>query len=185
MHVALCVGMHVRQGCLQTCTCALVPHAYCQVCMHVRRVNVRGMMQRACSPSPHACARRDAARMAHAGEHHSNNQVMAKLLQKAVGLGGSAGDDMIYSDYMKHFENAPTATLRDVLELTSDRDPIDLAQVEPTEAIMARFCTGGMSLGAISRETHETIAIAMNRCATQFYFICFCVSVCSASFRAQ
>jgi len=36
-------------------------------------------------------------------------------------------------------------------------------QVEPAEKIMARFCTGGMSLGAISRETHETIAIAMNR----------------------
>jgi glutamate synthase domain-containing protein 2 len=36
-------------------------------------------------------------------------------------------------------------------------------QVEPAAAIMARFCTGGMSLGAISRETHETIAIAVNR----------------------
>ena len=36
-------------------------------------------------------------------------------------------------------------------------------EVEPAEAIMTRFCTGGMSLGAISRETHETIAIAMNR----------------------
>eukprot|EP00983_Pelagomonas_calceolata_P075507 1153050-Pelagomonas_calceolata.AAC.8 len=36
-------------------------------------------------------------------------------------------------------------------------------QVEPADKIMARFCTGGMSLGAISRETHETIAIAMNR----------------------
>ena len=40
---------------------------------------------------------------------------------------------------------------------------IPLDQVEPAANIMARFCTGGMSLGAISRETHETIAIAMNR----------------------
>ena len=39
--------------------------------------------------------------------------------------------------------------------------PLD--QVEPAAAIMARFCTGGMSLGAISRETHETIALAVNR----------------------
>ncbi len=38
-----------------------------------------------------------------------------------------------------------------------------LEEVEPAAAIMERFCTGGMSLGAISRETHETIAIAMNR----------------------
>lgn len=37
------------------------------------------------------------------------------------------------------------------------------AQVESAGDIMTRFCTGGMSLGAISRETHETIAIAMNR----------------------
>lgn len=36
-------------------------------------------------------------------------------------------------------------------------------QVEPAASLMERFCTGGMSLGAISRETHETIAIAMNR----------------------
>ncbi len=36
-------------------------------------------------------------------------------------------------------------------------------QVESAGDIMTRFCTGGMSLGAISRETHETIAIAMNR----------------------
>lgn len=36
-------------------------------------------------------------------------------------------------------------------------------QVEPAASIMARFCTGGMSLGAISRESHETIAIAVNR----------------------
>jgi glutamate synthase (ferredoxin) len=53
--------------------------------------------------------------------------------------------------------------LRDCLELKSDRPPISIDEVEPPAAIMARFCTGGMSLGAISRETHETIAIAMNR----------------------
>jgi glutamate synthase (ferredoxin) len=35
--------------------------------------------------------------------------------------------------------------------------------VESLEKILSRFCTGGMSLGAISRETHETIAVAMNR----------------------
>jgi glutamate synthase (ferredoxin) len=36
-------------------------------------------------------------------------------------------------------------------------------QVESVEKILGRFCTGGMSLGAISRECHETIAVAMNR----------------------
>jgi len=36
-------------------------------------------------------------------------------------------------------------------------------QVEPVEDIMLRFCTGGMSLGALSRECHETLAVALNR----------------------
>lgn len=53
--------------------------------------------------------------------------------------------------------------LRDLLELKSDRAPIPIGKVEPATSIVERFCTGGMSLGAISRETHEAIAIAMNR----------------------
>lgn len=53
--------------------------------------------------------------------------------------------------------------LRDLLELTSDREPIPVERVEAATGIVERFCTGGMSLGAISRETHEAIAIAMNR----------------------
>lgn len=60
---------------------------------------------------------------------------------------------------------APVHVLRDCLELVPEegKRPVSLDEVEPAAAIMARFCTGGMSLGAISRETHETIAIAMNR----------------------
>ncbi|XLT46878.1 hypothetical protein HN873_039482, partial [Arachis hypogaea] len=53
--------------------------------------------------------------------------------------------------------------LRDLLEFKSDRAPIHVGKVEPASAIVHWFCTGGMSLGAISRETHEAIAIAMNR----------------------
>ena len=53
--------------------------------------------------------------------------------------------------------------LRDLLEFQSERQPIPVENVEPATGIMERFVTGGMSLGAISRETHEVIAIAMNR----------------------
>lgn len=53
--------------------------------------------------------------------------------------------------------------MRDLLEIKSDREPIPLEKVESATSIVERFCTGGMSLGAISRETHEAIAIAMNR----------------------
>jgi glutamate synthase (ferredoxin) len=98
------------------------------------------------------------------GEFHSNNQTMAKLLHKSIGLGsGSRADADAYASFMQHFREAPPAVLRDCLELVSGREPIDVDEVEPAASIMARFCTGGMSLGAISRETHETIAVAVNR----------------------
>ena len=66
---------------------------------------------------------------------------------------------------MQHFANSPPSVLRDCLELVpaAGKNPISIDEVEPAADIMARFCTGGMSLGAISRETHETIAVAMNR----------------------
>src|SRR5699024_11707673 len=44
-----------------------------------------------------------------------------------------------------------------------DAGPIDISEVEPAEAIMRRFSTGAMSYGSISKEAHETLAIAMNR----------------------
>ena len=98
------------------------------------------------------------------GEHHVNNQAMAKLLHKAIGLGGKGGGgEAAYGAYMQHFADSPVSVLRDCLELAPAGPAIPLDQVEPAADIMARFCTGGMSLGAISRETHETIAIAMNR----------------------
>jgi len=96
-------------------------------------------------------------------EYHGNNQDMSKLLHAAVGLGGGAPDAAAYAAFEQHRDTRPLTTLRDCLNITSDRAPIPIDQVEPVAAIVQRFCTGGMSLGAISRETHEAIAIAMNR----------------------
>lgn len=93
------------------------------------------------------------------GEYHMNNPAMTKLLHKAV------ADRQYdhYELYKEQLENRPLTALRDLLDLQSDRQPIPLAQVESVESIMKRFCTGGMSLGALSREAHEVLAIAMNR----------------------
>ena len=68
-----------------------------------------------------------------------------------------------YAAYQTHFAQGPTIVLRDCLELVPAGEPVPLEEVQSAADIMERFCTGGMSLGAISRETHETIAIAMNR----------------------
>ena len=98
-------------------------------------------------------------------EYHANNQEMSKLLHKAVGLGGKKeeGDFDAYKLYQEERNERPATCLRDMLMIESDRKPIDIDEVESVGDICARFCTGGMSLGAISRECHEAIAIAMNR----------------------
>ncbi len=54
-------------------------------------------------------------------------------------------------------------TLRGLLEFDEGRTPVPLEEVEPVSAIVKRFSTGAMSYGSISREAHETLAIAMNR----------------------
>ncbi|MFY0514114.1 glutamate synthase large subunit [Streptomyces anulatus] len=54
-------------------------------------------------------------------------------------------------------------TLRGLFGFDSGREPISLDEVEPTSEIVKRFSTGAMSYGSISREAHETLAIAMNQ----------------------
>ncbi|MDR1768706.1 MAG: glutamate synthase large subunit, partial [Propionibacteriaceae bacterium] len=54
-------------------------------------------------------------------------------------------------------------TLRGLFEFDSDRPPVPIEEVEPVGEIVKRFSTGAMSYGSISREAHETLAIAMNR----------------------
>jgi len=93
------------------------------------------------------------------GEYHMNNPAMTKLLHKA--LKDRQYDH--YEVYKAQLENRPPTALRDLLDLNSDRQPISVDEVESVESIMERFCTGGMSLGALSREAHEVLAIAMNR----------------------
>jgi glutamate synthase (ferredoxin) len=93
------------------------------------------------------------------GEYHMNSPEVAKALHKAI---GSQQHDH-YELYKTLLQNRPVTALRDLLDFQSDRPSLPLEEVESTEAIMQRFCTGGMSLGALSREAHEVLAIAMNR----------------------
>lgn len=92
-------------------------------------------------------------------EYHVNNPQMSKILHKAV----RNGDFELYDEYKKLLVDRSPTNLRDLLDFSSFRSPINIDDVEPIESILECFCTGGMSLGALSRETHETLAIAMNR----------------------
>jgi len=93
------------------------------------------------------------------GEYHMNSPEMVKALHKA--LDGKNYDH--YEVYKKHLQGRPVTALRDLLDFQGDRTPISIEEVESVAEIVKRFCTGGMSLGALSREAHETLAIAMNR----------------------
>jgi glutamate synthase (ferredoxin) len=93
------------------------------------------------------------------GEYHMNSPEMVKALHKA--LDGKNYDH--YEVYKKHLQGRPVTALRDLLDFQGDRMSVPLEEVESVAEIVKRFCTGGMSLGALSREAHETLAIAMNR----------------------
>lgn len=95
-----------------------------------------------------------------AGEYHMNSPEMSKALHKAI---KDPTRTDLYDLYKQHLQERPITALRDLLTFREGAEPVPLEEVEPVEAIVRRFCTGGMSLGALSREAHETLAIAMNR----------------------
>jgi glutamate synthase (NADPH) large chain len=95
----------------------------------------------------------------HGGEHHMYNPDVIAALQAAV----ISGDYALYRQFAGLVNGRPPATFRDLLSLTPRAPPIALAEVEPAEAVLARFDSAGMSLGALSPEAHEALAIAMNR----------------------
>ncbi|MEM7431589.1 MAG: glutamate synthase large subunit [Pseudomonadota bacterium] len=95
----------------------------------------------------------------HGGEFHCYNPDVVAALQSAV----RSGDTADYERYARLVNERPVSTLRDLMEPKALGSPIPLDEVEPKEAILARFDSAGMSLGALSPEAHEALAIAMNR----------------------
>jgi glutamate synthase (NADPH/NADH) large chain len=95
----------------------------------------------------------------HGGEYHMYNPDVIGALQAAV----VAGDYGLYKLYARLVNERPVSTLRDLLGFKLAAAPIPIDEVEPPEAILARFDGAGMSLGALSPEAHEALAIAMNR----------------------
>ncbi len=98
------------------------------------------------------------------GELHIWNPDTVALLQHSVRSQNGEGLQT-YKEFAKSVndESARKASLRGLMKLKTLDEPIPLDEVEPAEEIVKRFSTGAMSLGAISRESHEALAIAMNR----------------------
>jgi glutamate synthase (NADPH/NADH) large chain len=95
----------------------------------------------------------------HGGEYHMYNPDVIATLQAAV----MSGDYEHYRAFARLVNERPASALRDLLRLKPAGPPVPIEEVEPVEAIIARFDSAGMSLGALSPEAHEALAIAMNR----------------------
>jgi glutamate synthase (NADPH/NADH) large chain len=95
----------------------------------------------------------------HGGEYHMYNPDVVAALQAAV----ISGDYEHYKLFSQLVNNRPAATIRDLLALQPGPRPIPVSEVESVAAVLSRFDSAGMSLGALSPEAHEALAIAMNR----------------------
>src|SRR5918994_65649 len=93
------------------------------------------------------------------GQYHQWNQTTIPPLQRAV----KTGNFETFKEFTRHFDehSARFATLRGLFGF--EESPVPIGEVEPASEILKRFTTGAMSLGSISKEAHETLAIAMNR----------------------
>ncbi len=94
------------------------------------------------------------------GERHLWTADTVHKLQEAT----RTGNAKLYREYAALINDQTKAqfTLRGMFRF-KERTPVPLAEVEPASEIVKRFVTGAMSFGSISREAHETLAIAMNR----------------------
>ena len=99
------------------------------------------------------------------GEKHMWTAETVSKLQHAT----RQDDYGLYKEFAKliNEQDKELCTLRGLFELKMARKPVPLDEVEPASEIVKRFVTGAMSYGSISKEAHETLAIAMNRLGGQ------------------
>ena len=95
------------------------------------------------------------------GERHLLNPLTISKLQHAV----RQSSYPTFQEYAKivNGQSRDLYTLRGMLDFRSAGPPLPIDEVEPASEIVKRFATGAMSFGSISKEAHETLAIAMNR----------------------
>ncbi len=95
------------------------------------------------------------------GEYHLLNPTTISKLQHAATTNSYA----TYEEFAQAIDeqNRQLCTIRGLMDFKWAKKPLSLDDVEPAADIVRRFATGAMSFGSISAETHETLAIAMNR----------------------
>ncbi len=93
-----------------------------------------------------------------AGEHHAYNPLAVRAAQKAA----RTGDRDAYREWRRLASMDGPQSLRELIRIKESDTPVPLDEVEPAKEIVKRFVSTAMSLGALSPEAHEALAIAMN-----------------------
>ena len=93
------------------------------------------------------------------GEHHELRPQVFKTLHKAV----RTGSQEAFAQFADAVNGGPATRLRDLLSWKRAETPLALDEVEPLEDVAQRFCSAAMSMGALSKEAHEVLAVGMNR----------------------
>jgi glutamate synthase (ferredoxin) len=110
---------------------------------------------------PQAMPDHGRVRFRKAGEHHAYNPLAVRAAKKAA----ETGDVEAYREWrrMSSIGPAQPQSLRELLRIKECTEPVPIEDVEPAASLVRRFVSTAMSLGALSPEAHEALAIAMNQ----------------------
>jgi glutamate synthase domain-containing protein 2/glutamate synthase domain-containing protein 3 len=96
------------------------------------------------------------------GERHAMTSARARVVHRLVQPGNDAATEAeLYQEYLGHGDLAEPISVRHLFDLKPAPEPLPLDQVEPAEAILARFGAGAMSFGAVSAESQRDLILAM------------------------
>ncbi|HET7419536.1 MAG TPA: glutamate synthase large subunit [Candidatus Dormibacteraeota bacterium] len=108
---------------------------------------------------PEAVPDHGRVRFRKAGEHHAYNPLAVRAAQKAA----QTGDVESYREWRRLSSMGGPQSLRELIAMRECTQPVPIEEVEPATRIVTRFISTAMSLGALSPEAHEALAIAMNQ----------------------
>jgi len=115
-------------------------------------------LERLARTRPEALPDHGRVRFRKAGEHHAYNPLAVRAAQKAA----QTGDQDAYREWRRLSSMDQPQSLRELIHIKESAQPVPLDEVEPASEIVKRFVSTAMSLGALSPEAHEALAIAMN-----------------------
>jgi glutamate synthase (NADPH/NADH) large chain len=98
-------------------------------------------------------------------ERHAWDPALVRLFQSSVGSSRKSDepDPAAWGRFVGEVGGTEPSDLRDLLDMVSDRPPLPAEEVEPASALVQRFVSAAMSLGALSPEAHQALTLAMNR----------------------